>query len=77
MKLMREKHLQTKKNKIPVVDFSKFRGKEVAIVDGKVIAEGISSKEAFDKAKKLFPKRLTKDIILLYVPREKVFVYFL
>lgn len=74
---MTKKYLRSKKNRIPIVDFSKFRGKEVAIVDGKVIAEGISSKEVFEKARKLFPKRLTRDIVLLSVPREKVFVYFL
>lgn len=64
------------KNRIPVVDFSKFRGKELAIVDGKVVASGKSSKEVFKKAKKLLPQKSTKDIVLLSVPKEKIFVYF-
>ena len=59
----------TSKKKIPLIDFSKFRGKEVAIVGGKVIAEGKTSKEAFEKAKKLFPNKPTADISLLFVPK--------
>lgn len=66
---------RSQKNKIPVVDFSKFRGKELAIVDGKVAASGRSSKEAFKKAKELFPQKATKEIVLLSVPKEKIFVY--
>jgi hypothetical protein len=69
------KSSKTQKNKIPLINFSKFRGKEVAIVDGVVVVQDDSSREAFNKARKLFPKRSTKDIILLSVPKEKVFVY--
>ncbi len=69
--------MKEEQNKIPVIDFFKFRGKDLAIVDGKVVAEGESSKEAFEKAKKLFPEKSTKDILLLFVPKEEVFVYFL
>ncbi len=63
------------KNKIPVVDFFKFKGKELAIIDGDIAASGKSSKEVFEKAKKLFPQKSTKDIVLLSVPKEEVFVY--
>ena len=63
------------KSKIPLVDFSKFKGKEVAIVEGKVVAQGKSSKEVLVKAKKLFPEKPTRDIVLLSVPKERVFVY--
>lgn len=65
-----------KQNKIPIIDFSKFRGKDLAIVDGEIVAEGKSSKEAFEKAKRLFPEKSTKDITLLFVPKEEVFIYF-
>jgi len=67
----------TSKKKIPLIDFSKFRGKEVAIVEGKVIAEGRTSKEVFEKAKKIFPNKPTTDISLLFVPKEELFVYLL
>ena len=63
------------KNKIPIVDFSKFRGKDLAIIDGKIIAEGESSKEVLEKAEKLFPQKATKDITLLSVPKERIFIY--
>jgi len=74
---MVKKVLKIQKSKIPVVNFSKFRGKELAIVDGKVVAEGKSSKEVLEKAKRLFPEKSTKDIVLLFVPKEKIFIYFL
>lgn len=65
-----------KNKQIPLVDFSKLRGKELAVVEGKIVATGKSSKETFKKAKKLFPKKSSKEIILFSVPKEKVFVYF-
>lgn len=60
--------------KIPTIDFSKFKGKELAVVDGKIVAHGNSSKEVFEKAKKLFPQRPAKDITLLSVPKERFFI---
>jgi len=74
---MANKSLKIQKKDIPLIDFSKFRGKEVALVGGKIVAEGKSSKEVFEKAKKLFPKKLSKEIILLFVPKEEIFVYFI
>lgn len=64
------------KKNIPLIDFLKFRGKQVAIVKGKVVAQGKSSKEVFEKAKKLFPEKSAKDITLLSVPKEEVFIYY-
>jgi len=72
---MAKKPTKIQRKNIPLIDFSKFRGKEVALVDGKIVAEGESSKEVFEKAKKLFPRKLSKEIILLFVPKEEIFVY--
>lgn len=58
------------------INFLKFKGKEVAIIKGKVVAWGSSSKEAFDVAKKKNPLLDSKDITLLSVPNEKTFIYF-
>lgn len=66
----------TKIKRIPAINFAKFRGKELAIVGGKVVASGKSSKEVFEKAKKMYPKKAAKDIVLFSAPREKVFIYF-
>lgn len=63
-------------NRVPVVDFYKFRGKELAIIDGRIAASGKTSKQALEKAKKLFPQKPTKDIVLFSVPKEKIFAYF-
>ncbi|MDO8524373.1 MAG: DUF5678 domain-containing protein [bacterium] len=57
------------------IDFAKYKGKEVAIVKGKVVASGSSSKVAFEIARKFFPKISNKDIILLSVPNERATVY--
>ncbi|MDP2950980.1 MAG: DUF5678 domain-containing protein [bacterium] len=59
------------------VNFSKYKGKEVAIVKGKIVASGNSSKNAFEAAKKLFPKVASKDIVLLSVPKERFAIYIL
>jgi hypothetical protein len=74
---MIKKSVKIQKKDIPLIDFSKFRGKEVALVEGKIVAEGKTSKEAFEKAKRIFPKKLSKEIILLFVPKEEIFVYFI
>lgn len=66
---------KAQKEHIPLIDFLRFRGKEVAVVEGEVVAVGKSSKEVFDKAKKLFPMKSAKDILLFSVPKEKVFIY--
>lgn len=59
-------------SKTPVLDFKKYRGKQIAIVNGKVVAEGFSVKEVFKKAKALYPR---KEIWLFSVPKEAVFIY--
>ncbi|MBM4177537.1 hypothetical protein FJ208_01930 [Candidatus Gribaldobacteria bacterium] len=59
------------------IDFLKFKGKEIALVKGKVVAWGKSSKEAFEKAKKQDPALNSKDITLLSIPSERAFVYFI
>jgi hypothetical protein len=66
--------MQTNKTK---VNFLKYKGKEVAIIRGRVVASGDSSKSVFEIAKKLFPKVASKDIVLLSVPKERFAVYIL
>ncbi|MDD5750809.1 MAG: DUF5678 domain-containing protein [Candidatus Pacebacteria bacterium] len=57
------------------VNFSKYKGKEVAIIKGRVVASGNSSRVVFETARKVFPKIAVKDIILLSVPKEKITIY--
>ena len=77
IKTMAKEILKVQKKNIPLINFSKFKGKEVAIVKGEIVAAGKTSKEAFKKAKKLFPEKPAKDIILLSIPKEEVFIYFI
>lgn len=65
----------SKKEEIPLIDWEEFRGKEIAVIEGKVVASGSSSKKVFEKAEKLFPEKSSKDITLLSVPKQKTFVY--
>jgi len=57
------------------IDFAKYKGKEVAIINGKVVASGNSSKVVFETARKVSPKIAVQDIVLLSVPKERTTVY--
>lgn len=59
---------------IPLEEQEKYRGKHVAIVDGKVVAAGYSSLEAYRKAQELFPEKGSERIMLAYIPREEVLI---
>ncbi|GEM_PF-1628548 len=63
-----------KKFKIPVIDLKKYRGKQVAIIDGKVVTSGKTTEEVLKKAQALYPK---KEIWLFSVPHSEVFIYIL
>lgn len=64
--------MKKKKFKPIIIDFKKYRGRQIAIVNGKIVADGYSTEEAFKKAEKLYPK---KKFWLFSVPREKVSIY--
>jgi len=57
------------------INFAKFKGKEIAIANGKIVASGNSSKAVFEMARERFPKLATKDITILSVPEEKMAIY--
>ncbi len=58
------------------VDIKKYGGRQVAIVDGKIVASGRTSVEALDKARRLFPSRPLTDIALLAVPKTLNVIYY-
>lgn len=41
------------KSKIPTIDVKKYGGKQIAIVDGSIIASGETTKETLERAKKI------------------------
>jgi len=56
---------------IPLEEQEKYAGMDVAIVDGKVVAAGHDSLEAFQKAKALFPDRSPEEILISYIPKPE------
>jgi len=59
---------------ISLEEQEKYMGKFVVIVDGKIAAAGYNSLEAFEKAKKLYPKRSREDFLMDYIPREEALI---
>jgi len=51
-----------------------YIGKLMALVDGKIVASGRTSVEAFKRARKLFPDKLTEDIGMLYFPKAELLI---
>ena len=54
---------------IPAIDIKKYGGKQVALVDGKIVAEGRTTSEVIKKARMKAPKRPLRDIKILAVPK--------
>ncbi len=52
---------------IPLEEQAKYEGMDVAIVDGKIVAAGKNSVEAYQKAKELFPDKGPEDIAIRYI----------
>ena len=60
--------------KIAADEYKKYRGKNVAIFKGKIVADGKTSSEALKKALKKCPQAKIEDIIIDYVPLEDVMI---
>lgn len=54
---------------IPLEEQEKYAGMDVAIVDGKVIASGRNSVEAYERARELFPDKDPEEIVIRYITR--------
>lgn len=63
-------------NKIPTIDIKKYGGKEVAILNGKIIAVGKSLPSVIKKLKKEQPSQPLRDILFLSVPRGLTVIYY-
>jgi len=59
---------------ISLEDQERYRGKDVAIVDGRVVAAGDSSVEVFEQAQRLYPAKKPEEIILASVPWPEVLI---
>lgn len=61
---------------IPAIDIKKYGGKQVALVDGKIVAEGRTTSEVIEKARMKVPKRPLYDIKILAVPKTLHVIYY-
>lgn len=61
----------------PIIDVKKYGGKQVAIVNGKIVASGRNTQEVLEKARRRAPKATWRDILLVSVPRGVTVVYHL
>lgn len=57
-----------KRVKVPVIDVKKYGGKQVAIVNGKIIASGRTLTEVVELAKKQAPHKPLNEIRVFSVP---------
>lgn len=65
-----------KSYKFPTIDVKKYGGKQVAIVDGRIIATGFSLKEVIEKARKKVPARPLNEIKIFSVPKSLSVIYY-
>jgi len=55
-------------------EYEKYRGRHVALYEGKIIADGSSSVEALEKALKTCPKLKPQEIALFYIQVADVLI---
>lgn len=67
---MKNKLRQPVTKKIPVIDVETYGGKQVAIVNGKIVASGIDTEQVLEAAKKQIPGITWQDIVLVNVPKS-------
>ncbi|MDP3735599.1 MAG: DUF5678 domain-containing protein [bacterium] len=48
--------------KLPIIDIKKYGGKQIAIANGKIVAAGKNSVEAFTKARQNLPEKTWRQI---------------
>lgn len=63
-------------NKIPLIDIKKYGGRQVAIVEGKVIAAGNTLEEVIRRAQRHMPSRPLQEIKIFSVPKTLSVIYY-
>lgn len=63
------------KTPAPIIDVKKYGGKQVAILDNRIIASGTTLSEVAQKARKLAPKRALHEIKIFAVPKTLSVIY--
>jgi Family of unknown function (DUF5678) len=65
-----------KKTTTPIFDVEKYAGKQVAIVDGKIIAAGTDPAEVIEAATREVPHITPQDISLISIPPSPRVIYY-
>lgn len=60
----------------PIIDVAQYGGKQVAVVDGVIIAAEKTLEEVIAKARKQVPTRPLHDIKILFVPPTLSVIYY-
>lgn len=61
--------------KIPVIDIKKYGGRQVAIVDGQIVAVGRTLKNVLERAQKVMPLKPLHEIKVFSVPQTLSVIY--
>lgn len=64
-----------KKLQTPIIDIKKYGGKQVAVVNGRIVASGIDTERVLARARQKFPRATWRDILLVSVPKGLTVVY--
>jgi len=54
------------------VDFARYKGKYVAIVDDNIVASGDNAEKVLDQARSKYPK---KEVVLRKIPEEETMIF--
>jgi orotate phosphoribosyltransferase-like protein len=65
-----------KKPKIPIIDIKKYGGKQVAIVNGKIMASGETLEEVIQRVKKRLPSKPLNQVHIFSVPSTLSVIYY-
>lgn len=64
------------KTAFPIVDVKKYGGKQVAIVEGKIVASGNTLEEVLRRASTKMPSRPLHEIKVFAVPKTLSVIYY-
>lgn len=64
-----------KKMQLPIIDVKKYGGKQVAIVDGKIVGVHNDTRVLVAEVRKKFPGVSWQEILLVSVPKGLTVVY--
>lgn len=65
-----------KKVNFPIIDVKKYGGKQVAVVEGKIIASGRTLEEVLFRARRKTPSKPLHEIKIFSVPKTLSVIYY-